>query len=54
MTKTLEYYVNWEKVSVVVDMTDDEIVWARILALKVLVANWTATEEEKKELELLK
>jgi len=56
ITKTIEYYINGEKVTKEVEytLTDNEVINARIQALKLLVANWTATDDDKDELTLLK
>lgn len=54
MEKKVKYYINWKLTEVVLPMTDDDVINAKIKELKLLVAKWTATEEEKKELELLK
>lgn len=55
-TKTIKYVINGETEikTVNVPMTDDDVIQSRINALKILVAKWEATQEEKEELQLLK
>ena len=53
--KQVTYVINGVKQvqTISVPMTDDEILEARTKSLKVLIAQWTATDQDKEDLFLL-